>query len=61
MFWALKQNLDGYKFEDYRDIETAVARCFLTAVMVGCKRGIEMLGPWNDKYLRSNGNYVVNE
>jgi len=61
MFSALKQNLDGYKFENDRDMETAVLRRIVTVVMVGCQRGIEMLVPRYDKYFSSSGNYVENE
>jgi len=61
MFPGLKQNLDGYKFEDDRDMETAVVWSLVTAVMVGSQRGIEMLVPMYDKYFSSSGNYVANE
>jgi hypothetical protein len=61
MFSALKQNLDRYKFENDRDMETAVVRRLVTVVMVGCQRGIEMLVPRYDKYLSTSGNYVQNE
>ena len=60
-FSGLKQNLDGYKSEDHRDMETTVVRCLVTVVMVGCERGMEMLVPRYDTYLSSSGNYVESE
>jgi hypothetical protein len=61
MFLALKQNLDGYKFEDDRDMETAVVRYLVTALTVGCQRGTDTLAPRYDKYLSSSGKYAENE